>query len=145
MKFTLKLPIDKPRSEVWQAFDTPENMKIWQPSLISIEPVSGTPGQPGAVSRLTYKEGEREFSLVEKVTYRAEPDRLDGLYENNFADNTIRNTFIEKSQGQTFWVVETEFKFKTLIMRIAGTLMKKKFVARTKKDMERFKEMVENQ
>jgi len=144
MKFKLELPIDKPLAEVWKAFDNPENMKIWQPSLMSIDQVSGTQGQPGAVSKLTYKENEREFSLIEKVTYREEPHRLDGVYENNFADNVVRNTFVEQGDT-TLWLVDTEFKFKTLIMKILGPMMKKNFVARTHNDMERFKKMVESQ
>ena len=143
MNFRLELPIGKSRMVVWQAFDHPENMKKWQPSLTSIERLSGTQGQPGSVSKLTYKENEREFSLIEKVTYRDEPHRLDGVYENNFADNTVKNTFIEQGD-QTLWVVDTEFKFKTPVMRILGSLMKKIFIARTQQDMERFKQMVEN-
>jgi hypothetical protein len=70
---------------------------------------------------------------------------LDGAYENNFADNIVRNTFIEQGLDKTLWAVETEFAFKTLLMRILGPLMKKNFVARTQKDMQRFKEMVESQ
>ncbi len=53
--------------------------------------------------------------------------------------------FIEKSKDQTLWVVETEYQFKTRVMRILGPVMKKNYIARTQKDMERFKEMVENQ
>lgn len=145
MKFTLELPINKPRAEVWQAFDNPENMKIWQPSLISFDRIGGTQGQPGAISRLTYEENGRQFTLIEKVTHREEPKRLDGVYENDFADNIVNNTFVEQGGEQTLWVVETEYKFKTLIMRILGPIMKKNFVLRTRKDMERFKEMAERQ
>ena len=145
MKFTLELPIKGSRAEVWKAFDNPENMKKWQPSLISFETISGTQGQPGAVSKLTYKEREREFSLMERVTYREEPHRLDGVYENDFADNTVRNTFIEQDTEHTLWRVETEFRFKTLFMRILGPIMKKNFVLRTQRDMKRFKELLENQ
>jgi hypothetical protein len=97
------------------------------------------------VSKLTYKEREREFSLMERVTYREELHRLDGVYENDFADNTIRNKFIEQGKEQTLWVLETEFKFKALLMRILGPIMKKNFVLRTQREMERFKEMVESQ
>jgi hypothetical protein len=143
MKFKLELPIKKPRAEVWQAFDNPENMKVWQPSLIDFETFEGTQGQPGAVSKLTFRENEREFSLIEKVTGREEPSQLDGIYENEFADNMISNRFVEQGSDQTLWIVETEFKFKTLIMKIMGPLMKKKLVARTENDMQRFKEMVE--
>jgi uncharacterized protein YndB with AHSA1/START domain len=145
MKFTLQLPINQSRAEVWKAFDNPENMRNWQPSLISFETISGTQGQPGAVSRLTYKEKEREFSLLERVTHREEPHRLDGVYENNFADNMVRNTFIEQGTNQTLWVVETEFKFKTLLMRILGPIMKKNLALRTQREMERFKELLENE
>jgi hypothetical protein len=145
MKFTLELPINKPRAEVWKAFDNPQNMKNWQRSLISFETISGTQGQPGAVSKLMFEEHGRQFELIERVTHRAELNRLDGVYENNFADNIVRNTFIEKGKDQTLWVVETEFKFKTLVMRVLGPIMKKNLVARTQKDMERFKEMLESQ
>ena len=145
MNFKLELPIHKPLAEVWKAFDDPQNMKNWQPSLTSLEQVSGTQGQPDAVSKLTFQENGREFSLIEKVTYREEPLRLDRVYENNFADNIMRNTFIEQGDDQTLWMVETEFAFKTFLMRILGPLKKKNFVARTQKDMERFKEMVESQ
>ena len=145
MKFTLQLPINRSCAEVWRAFDNPENRKEWQPSLISFESMSGTRGQPGAVSKLTYKEREREFSLMERVTHREEGHRLDGIYDNNFADNTVRNTFIEQGPGQTLWRVETEFKFKTLLMRILGTVMKKNFVLRTQREMDRFKAFAEKQ
>ena len=145
MKFKLEVPINKPRAEVWRAFDNPENMKVWQPSLVRFETISGKPGQPGAVSRLTYTENSREFSLIEKVTGRDELNRLEGIYENEFADNSISNIFIEQGSDRTLWVMETEYTFKTLIMKIMGTLMKKNLVARTERDMQRFKEMVEGQ
>ncbi len=145
MKFKLELPIHKSRTEVWRAFDDPENMKIWQPSLIRFEPVSGTPGQPGAVSKLTYRENEREFTLLETITQRHEPDLFHGVYDNQFAENSIQNEFIDQGDGQTLWVMETKYTFKTLIMKILGPLLKKNYVARTQKDMERFKEMVESQ
>lgn len=143
MKFTLKLPLHKSHAEVWRVFDNPENTKIWQPTLVNFETVSGTQGQPGAVSKLTYGEGKSEFVLMEKVTYRAEPDRFDGVYENKFADNSVKNTFIATSENETLWRMEVEFKFKTLLMKIVGPLMKKNFVTRTEKDMARFKELVE--
>ena len=69
MRFNIDLLINKPRAAVWKAFDNPETMKKWQKTLISFEPVSGIPGQPGTVSKLTYKEDEREFALTETVSF----------------------------------------------------------------------------
>ena len=144
MKLKLELPINKPRAEVWKAFDNAENIKKWQPTLVSFEPVSGTPGQPGAVSKLTYKENNRDLILIEKITRRDEPNGFDGVYESEFADNTIKNTFIGHGEGHTLWVMETEFTFKSFLMKIMGPLMKKSFVTRTQEDMRRFKEMTES-
>ncbi len=143
MKFKLETTINKSRLAVWQAFDTIENMQKWQPSLMNRELLSGTPGQPGAVSKLTYTESEREFTLIEKVTHRNEPSEFDGTYENDFANNTIKNKFIEQGKDQTIWIVENEFKFKTLLMQIMGNVLKKNYVKRTEREMQRFKEMVE--
>ena len=143
MKFALELPIQKSRDEVWKAFDNPENTKIWQPSLVNFETISGIQGQPEAVSKLTYKEGKREFSLIEKVTHRAEPDRFDVVYENEFADNSVKNTFVIVNYNETLWRMEVEFKFKTLIMKFIGPSMKTNYILRTERDMQRFKEFVE--
>jgi len=144
MKFKLVLTINKPRTDVWQCFDNPENMKQWQPSLKSIELVSGTMGQPGVVSKLTYEENERKFSLTERLTRREEPDHYDVSYENEFTDNAVKNTFIEQSDNETLWVLEAEFIFKTLAMKILSPFVKKNFEARTQKEMERFKELAES-
>jgi hypothetical protein len=144
MKFSLELPILKSRAEVWKAFDNVENMSKWQPSLKKFENLSGTPGQPGTVSQLTYSAGEHEFVLIEKITLRAEPERFDGFYENNFADNSVRNTFTAVGENETLWKVDAEYTFKTLIMKVIGPLMKKNYVIRTQRDMQRFKEFVES-
>jgi hypothetical protein len=145
MKYTLELLVNKPRVEVWKIFDNPENTKIWQPSLTEIETISGIQGQPGAVSRLSYMENGREFSLSERITERVELNCLVRVYENAFADNTIKNRFIEQGNDQTMWTMETEYRFKTLIMKILGPVLKKNYVARSQREMERFKELVEKE
>ena len=144
MKYRLELTLQKPRAEVWRIFDDPNNMDKWQPTLTKIERLEGVAGQPDSVAKLTFKNGDREFSLIEKVTYRAEPERLDGMYENEFADNAVKNTFLERGSNETLWKVEVEFKFKTLAMRLIGPFVKKKFVANTQRDMDRFKTLVES-
>ena len=144
MKYTLELPIQKSRAEVWRTFDNPENIKHWQTTLVKFETFSGIQGQPGAVSNLTYGEGKREFVLTEKVTLRAEPERFDVMIENDFADNSVKNTFIAISENETLWKIEVNFKFKTLLMKLIGPFVKKNFVKRSEKEMERFKEFAEN-
>jgi uncharacterized protein YndB with AHSA1/START domain len=144
MKYKLELTIEKPLAEVWNAFDSSDNLKKWQPTLKSVEHVSGTPGQSGAESTLTYEEGEREFTLTERIILREEPGRFDAVYENKFTDNTNKNIFTEQGPNKTLWVLEAEYKFKTTAMKFLGVLKKKNFVARSQKDMEQFKEFAES-
>ena len=80
----------------------------------------------------TYIEIAREIIKREKLIIVC-PDR-----------NLIKNKFIEQGKDQTLWVIETEFKFKTLVMKIMGNVLKKNYVKRTERDMQRFKEMVES-
>jgi hypothetical protein len=143
MKFILELPLHRSRTEVWRAFDNPENLKLWQKTLVNVETLSGIQGQAGAISSLTFAEGKGEFSLMERVTYRAEPERFDVIYENIFADNSVKNTFTAAGENETLWKMEVEFKFKTLLMKIVGPFSKKNFVKRSERDMEHFREFVE--
>ena len=143
MKFSLEIPIHKSRAEVWRIFDNPENIKHWQISLVKFETVSGIQGQPGAVSLLTFGEGKREFVLTERVMHRTELERFDVMIENNFADNSVKNTFLATGENETRWKMDVEFKFKTLLMKIVGPFVKKNFMARSQREMERFKEFVE--
>lgn len=142
MKFKLELLINKPRSDVWKFFTDAENIKLWQPSLQGIENISGTPGQPGTVSKWTYQESEREFSLTETILEQDEPTRFEHQFENQFATNTVNNQFIAVDNG-TLWTIETTYTFKTLLMKIMGQVLKKKYVARSQMEMERFKEAIE--
>jgi uncharacterized protein YndB with AHSA1/START domain len=145
MKYSIELMINRPRREVWQAFQDPEKAKLWRPSLTGVELLTGTTGEAGAKSKLTFTEGKREFSLVERITVCQEPERLDQMYENEFSVNTVQNSFLEQGQAQTPWITETEYLFKTLLMKIMGPVYKKNLVTRTQREMERFKEMVEKE
>jgi hypothetical protein len=145
MKFKLELPLHKPRIEVWKFFSKPENTKLWQPSLTKIELIRGVPGQPGAESKWTYLENEREFSLIETVLDCEEPSRFESQFENQFASSTVNNIFVEQGNDATVWIVETTYKFRTLLMKFMGPILKKNYVTRSRREMERFKEIIEKE
>jgi hypothetical protein len=143
MKYTLELTIQKSQTEVWKLFDNPANIKLWQPTLSGLEVLEGIQGKPGSISKLTYLEGTREFTLLEKVTHRDELKQFDTAYDNDFAHNTVKNSFIPIQANETRWKMEVEYKFKTFLMKLAGPIMKRNFVTRSKWEMERFKEFAE--
>lgn len=145
MKFKTELLINKPRLEVWKFFSNRENIKLWQPTLTRIEPIGGIQGQPGAESNWIYEENGREFSLTEKVLHCEEPSRYESLFENAFASNTVNHLFVEQSSNGTLWITETEYGFKTVLMKLLGPFFKKNYAIRSQREMKRFKEVIEGE
>lgn len=142
MRYTNEIEIDLPRNRVIELFDSSENMKFWQPELISFEHLSGMPGQVGAKSRLKYKMGKREVEMVETITKRNLPDEFDGTYDAKGVHNIILNKFIEVSPGKTKWVSDCEFQFSGF-MKIIAFLMPGAFKKQSQKYLEQFKSFAE--
>jgi len=142
MRVSFEVVLQKGRDEVWKAFDSTSNMKKWQPTLRSFEPVSGTPGQVGAVSRLTYDERGRAMVLTETITLRRHPDAFAGTYESGPAVNSIHNTFAVLSPGSTKWTMESEFCFRGFF-KLMAPFMRSPISKRMRADMERFKTLLE--
>ena len=63
MKYSVDIEIDLPRARVVELFDNPDNLKHWQPGLVSFEAISGVPGEPGGRSRLRYQMGKKEIDV----------------------------------------------------------------------------------
>lgn len=143
MRFEVITEIAAPRDEVWRQFDDPERMKVWQPTLQSFEPLSGTPGQPGAVSRLTYQEDGRTIVLTETILERRQPEFFSGTYDSGMAINKVANRLEAVDATRTRWVMDAEFEFRGLLGKIMGFFFKGMIRKRLRADCDRFKAMVE--
>ncbi|NNE27417.1 MAG: SRPBCC family protein [Saprospiraceae bacterium] len=143
MKYTNTIEINLPRQRVIDLFDNPENMKAWQPGLVSFTHNSGVPGEEGAKSTLIYKTGKREVEMIETVIKRDLPYEFSGSYEMKGIYNSIQNYFIEKSPEVTVWKSQSEFTFKG-IMRFLAPLMKNSFKKQSLDFMQRFKSFAES-
>lgn len=144
MKYTVETEINLPIARVVELFDDPENLKHWQPGLISFEPISGTPGQPGAKSKLKYKMGKRDIEMVETITVRNLPDEFSGTYEAKGVFNIVKNYFRPVSESKTKYISENEFQFKGF-MKLIGFLMPGAFRKESEKYLLQFKEFAEKQ
>ena len=142
MKYQNEIEINLPINRVIELFDNPDNMKHWQPGLESFEHLSGTPGQPGAKSRIKYNMGNRKIDMIETITKRNLPDEFSGTYETKGVYNLISNKFIPLGANKTKWVTETEFQFSGF-MKIFGWLMPGAFKKQSQKFMQDFKTFAE--
>ncbi|MDQ0092808.1 SRPBCC family protein [Paeniglutamicibacter psychrophenolicus] len=142
MEFTQELTVNLPRQRFIELFDDPENLKEWQKGLISFEGVSGTPGEPGATSRLTYRQGRGTMEMIETVTRRDLPEAFDGTYDAKGVHNVCRNEFHDLDGNATRWVAHNVFEF-TGFMRVVALLFGPMFKKQSLKMMTAFKEFAE--
>lgn len=143
MKIQTEIIIDADRETVWRMFDNPDNMTKWQPTLKSFKPLSGVPGQPGAVSELVYEENGREIKLIECVTERREPDFMAGTYESSIGTAVIVNHFEELPDGTTKWAAYWNHAFRGFF-RLLAPFMRSSMAKRIEADLNRFKLFVES-
>ena len=142
MKLKYELVIDADRDAVWDAFDNPDNLKRWQPTLESYRRQSGDAGQPGAVAELCYDENGRKIIMTETITESRKPDFMAGIYETPHSSTLIVNTFETVDGGGTRWTAWTNMGFRGF-MRFLSPFLIKSIRRRTENDMQRFKLMVE--
>lgn len=144
MKTRHEVLIDAPRAAVWAAFDDPDNMPRWQPTLKSFTRKSGTPGHPGAIAELVYDEDGREVRMTETITERREPDFMAGIYTSKLGKTIIVNHFEDAGENRTRWVMYANHMFKG-IQKLMSLFLANSIKSRTESDLERFKLLVESQ
>ncbi|MEM8861867.1 MAG: SRPBCC family protein [Chloroflexota bacterium] len=143
MKYKTEVTIDLPREQVIALFDNSENMAKWQDGFISMEHISGEPGQPGAISELKYDMRGRKVEMKETIESNNLPNEMTFIFEVDNVWNRHENYFYEES-GQTRWVTDTEFRCTGLMMRTMIFLMPGMFKRETLKQMNAFKAFAES-
>jgi len=142
MKYTNEIIIDAPRAKVVELFEDPANIKEWQPGFISMEVISGKPGQEGSKTKMRYKMGKRDVEMIETITVNKLPEEFSGTYEAKGVYNLVNNYFEELPDGKTkYWSI-SEFQFKGF-MKLIGFLFPGAFKKESQKYLVQFKEFVE--
>lgn len=144
MKYTTQVEIDLPLNRVIELFDSTENLAKWQPGFISLEHLSGTPGQVGAKSLLKYKMGKREVDMIETITKRELPAEFHGTYEAKGVFNIQENYFTSLGPEKTRWESKSEFQLKGF-MKILGWLMPGMFKKQSQKYLDLFRAFAEKE
>jgi hypothetical protein len=120
-------------------------MKKWMKGLQSFEHLSGTPGTPGAKSKLVFemrKKGKME--MIETITVRNLPAEFSGVYHAKGVENLVSNKFVPLSDNRTRYISEQEFRFSGF-MKLIGLLMPGMFKKQSMKYLTDFKNFVESE
>jgi uncharacterized membrane protein len=145
MKYTVSIDIELPIDRVIELFDNPENLVHWMEGLQSFEHISGTPGQPGAKSKLLFIIRNKEMEMIETITERNGPYEFAGYYEGKGFQNNIRARFESLGSDKTRYYNEQEFVFAGFFMKIMTKLMPGMFKKQSMKYMTAFKKFAEGQ
>ena len=139
MKYTFETEINAPIEKVAELVGNPDNRKEWMEGLESDEHLSGTPGMPGAKSRLVFKTGNVRITFIGTVTARNLPDEFSETMEAPHVLTTLTTRFVALSPQKTKHSSEQEYQFRGLMNKVVGFLLQGEFRNRTRRHMENFK------
>ncbi|MBN1339614.1 MAG: SRPBCC family protein [Bacteroidales bacterium] len=143
MKYTVDTVVNLPVEKVVKLFDNPENNFKWMEGLLGMESLSGTPGQPGAKSKLRFQMGKKEMEMTETLLKRNLPQELTFSYEAKGVYNIVKNRFESLPGNKTRVINDQEFRFSGF-MKFIAPFMKKAFVKQSEKYLQDFKRFAEN-
>lgn len=143
MKYTCEILIKLSRQDVVELFDSSENLKKWQPGLLSLTHLEGKAGEEGARSELVYEGRKGDLLMIETITTRKLPEQFHMSYRSRGVYNDVENWFLEKEPGLTQWRTVNYFRFGGFMMLMAP-FMKQAFIHNTMLNMDRFKLFAEN-
>lgn len=143
MKFSVDVLIRANVQQVWAAFDDADSMHRWQQNFHAYNPISGKPGEVGAVAQLTFDEDGRKVRLTETITERRDRSFFAATYVSDHGTALIVNRFEAVDDDSTRWTSWVNFRFsgiRKLLSIFAAGVVKQ----RRDGDMQRFKLMVES-
>jgi uncharacterized membrane protein len=143
MKYSEQIEINLPIQKVIELFDNPDNLKKWQPELLSLESLTGIPGEEGSTTKLKYKVGRRKIWMTETITDKKLPNERTEIYETRGVYNVVKNRFIPAAGDKTVLVSEQEFEFKG-IKKLVAIMKPDNFIKETRQRLLNFKEFAEN-
>ncbi len=142
MKYQCSIDIELPIDEVVAKYDNEENLYKWMEGLQAIEPISGTPGEPGAKSNIVFQMGKRRMEMVETVIKRNPPEAITMTYDAKGVHNIVTTSFEKVSDNVTKCINDQEFQMKGF-MKLMTWLMPGAFKKQSMKYLKAFKDFAE--
>ena len=138
----IEIEVDRPLSDVYAAFNHPDNLPRWIQGLQRTELISGEPGKVGAKTRQIYLERGRIVEMIETITAHEPEKHLSGTLEGPGINATMEVNFIDRGE-RTGIRFSSNFKGSSILMSLMLPFMKGAMKKRTCGDLETFKRMVE--
>jgi hypothetical protein len=140
MQYSQEVVINLPLQKVAALFNDPANAKYWRPTPLSVEHISGTPGQVGAKTKLKFK----RFEILETITDKEEPAGFTSIGDVGHLMSKARFSFKSLRSNETVYRMDIEYTFRSLRAKLLGIIFPGMFKKQTMEYMEKFKHFAEN-
>ena len=137
--------INRPVKEVWAFFKNPDTLKLWLGGFQRFEQVSGTPGTVGAKAKHYFLEKGKDLVMDEEIIEVIPEKKFVGTLSSPMMVNTVTNYFNDLGNNQTEYSLSSDTQFKGFFWKQIGPLMKSEFKKRQENDLQRLKQVLENQ
>lgn len=144
MKYTTETEIAAPLATVGDLVGDPARWIDWLEGLKEVEHLDGTPGEPGAESRLTFETGGTTMDFHGTVVERNLPDEYRLTMEAPHVLVTISTRLEAVTPETTRYVSVQTFEFRGLRDRLLGQLMRPMFKRQTRRHVQNFKALAES-
>lgn len=131
---------DSPQ-HIWELLTDPAQLARWQPTLQAADLLQGVVGQPGAVTRLSYREGGRTIVLTETILTAEVGHLLRCRYTSPGMDATITNTLSRLKPELTSWNVVQDLRLRGWL-RPAGMFLRPVIKHKFRADMARLHALI---
>ena len=119
MKYTVSNTINRPLDEVITKFKDEEGAKEWMEGLHTIEPLSGTPGEVGAVTNFHFTYKKKEMVIKETILEQNFPDQVKFAYESPMGYNEVEMRFEPLSDNSVKQINNSYFRLKGIMKLLA--------------------------
>lgn len=143
MKYVESIVIERPRDTVVALFEDQDTYGQWQDGLVSVRPLSGTPGQAGARRELVYRRANRVVEVIETLEEQAMPDRCLTLRESFGMWRRDESHFEVLEEGVTEWTMLCQVRPTGFLPRLAARLLPQPFRRETRANMEALRDFAE--
>ncbi|SHN02376.1 SRPBCC family protein [Polaribacter sp. KT 15] len=142
-KYSAKVEIDKPITEVFNNFSKIDSIKNWIPEVQSVEVVKNNPGITGSIYNVVVINQEQEINLTEKIVAYVPNEKLTLFYD---AENMLKKDdyLFTENNGKTTIMLNANCQSDSFIMACMFPYFKSTFREQDQTYLNNFKDFIEN-
>ncbi|WP_343330225.1 SRPBCC family protein [Polaribacter staleyi] len=141
--YKVQVTVNKPVSNVFEAFNKSEDLKNWIPEVQSFEVLNDNPGKTGSVYKVVVLNQGQEITMTEKVMAYVPNEKVTLFFDAEGMLKKDDYTFTE-NDGVTTITLNASCQSETYLMACVFPYFKGTFIEQDQSYLNNFKEFVEN-